>query len=193
MTPAERDPEYLIREGFLEPLKDFRHHGQHIPASRLGYRITQRFVARFFGRVFDNPAKVCDESILRPELQDLDSFADGVRYIAEAQQRVARTYFEDGSFELACPPLQALLKVMIADDCDNTHLADPALREMFTRDYLLSSDWYRERLLLKQKRDISLWQRHLDYLDRFLAEHPSNASAGGLDLSSRRKLAVAEI
>ncbi len=87
MTPAEREPEYLIREGFLEPLRDFRHHGQHIPASRLGYRITQRFIGRFFGRVFDNPAKVCDDSILRPELQDLDAFADGVVYIAEAQQR----------------------------------------------------------------------------------------------------------
>jgi hypothetical protein len=193
MTPAERDPRFLIHEGHLEPLCDFRHHGRHIPASRLGYRVTERFIGRFLGRVFDNPAKVCDDSILRPELQDLDSFADGIRYIAEAQQRVARRYFEDGSFELACPPLQALLKVMIADDCDNTHLSDPALREMFTREYLLSSDWYRERLSLKQHRDMMLWQRHLEYLDRFLAEHPSNTSAGGMDLWSRRKLAVTEL
>ncbi len=82
---------------------------------------------------------------------------------------------------------------MIADGCDNTQLTDPALREMFSREHLLASDWYRERLLLKQKRDISLWQRHLEYLDRFLAKHPTNASSGGLDLSSRRKLAAAEL
>ena len=52
--------------------------------SRLGYRITARFVRPFFGRVFDNPDKVFDESILRPETQDLEAFVDGVKNIIEA-------------------------------------------------------------------------------------------------------------
>ena len=41
---------------------------------------------------------------------------------------------------------------------------DPSIREMFTRDYLLQSDWYRERLIIKQTRDKQLWQQHRSYL-----------------------------
>ena len=66
LVPAdarERDPAFLIREGHLEPLEDFDHEGQPILASRLGYRITAKFVRTFFGRVFDNPARVFDEAI----------------------------------------------------------------------------------------------------------------------------------
>ncbi len=45
LTPDERDPAWLIREGLLEPLDDFTHDGELILASRLGYRITRRFVS----------------------------------------------------------------------------------------------------------------------------------------------------
>ena len=103
MSPDERDPEYLLRERLLEPVADFTHKGELIPAGRLGYRITDRFVNRYFGRIFDNPDKVFDRSILQPETQDLDSFADGVKYIVEAQQRSARMYFDDDSIAQACP------------------------------------------------------------------------------------------
>ncbi len=193
MTPSERDAELLIQEQLLEPVKDFIHNGQHIPASRLGFRITQRFVGLFFGRVFDNPSKIFDESILQPELQDLDAFADGVNYIAEAQQRVASKYFEDGSYELACPPLQALLKIMVEDDRSGSKLADPSFREMFTRDYLLGSDWYRQRLETKQQRDVSLWERNIDYLDHFLAEHRSSRVLKSMDLAARRRYAMDQL
>jgi hypothetical protein len=33
---------------------------------------------------------------------------------------------------------------------------------MFTRESLLESDWYKERLCVKQKRDIALWTRHVE-------------------------------
>lgn len=46
---------------------------------------------------------------------------------------------------------------------------DPALRALFTRESLLASDWYRERLLAKQERGIALWQRHVNALETFLA------------------------
>jgi hypothetical protein len=39
---------------------------------------------------------------------------------------------------------------------------------MFTRDYLLQSDWYHRRLNTKQDREIALWQRHISYLDGFI-------------------------
>jgi hypothetical protein len=37
---------------------------------------------------------------------------------------------------------------------------DPGIRDMFTRESLLASDWYKERLRIKQQRDIALWERH---------------------------------
>ncbi|HEV2972189.1 MAG TPA: hypothetical protein VGY55_19605 [Pirellulales bacterium] len=193
LTPSERDPAQLIREGLLEPLSDFDHGGERVLVSRLGYRITQRFVHLYFGRVFDNPAKVFDDAILRPETQDLDAFADGVKYITEAHERVAKRYFDDGSFEMACPPLQALLKIMAAGDGSAGDIHDASLRRMFTRDYLLQSAWYRERLKTKQDRDIALWKRHIDYLDQFIAQHGSSRVSGSLDLAQRRQRADAEL
>ena len=104
--------EKLIEQGMLERIDDFEYDGKQIPASRLGYRITHKFVRQYLGRVFDNPSKVFTEDILKPELQDPDSFADGILHIAEAQKRVAQNYMEDGGFENACPPLKAVLNIM---------------------------------------------------------------------------------
>ncbi len=209
LTPAERDPAWLIREGLLEPLKDFEHNGELILASRLGYRITRRFISLFFGRVFDNPSKVFDDSILRPELQDPESFADGIKYIIEAHQRVAARYYEDGSYELACPPLKAILDIMVAGrplarsgdrperivarSGDRPQQESQEVRRMFTLEYLLESDWYRERLSIKQRRDVALWKRHLDYVDRFIAHHGRQQTFGAVDVVARRRLAEVEL
>jgi len=171
MSPDERDPKFLIRERLLEPIESFSHKGETIPGSRLGYRITERFVRRYFGRVFDNPDKVFDQGILQPETQDLDSFADGIKYIVEAQQRSAQQYLDDGSIESACPPLKALLTIMAKGQYEGMTERDPAVRRMFTRESLLTSDWYRERLLAKQRGDVELWERHKTYLEAFLQEN----------------------
>ncbi len=40
---------------------------------------------------------------------------------------------------------------------------------MFTRESLLSTNWYRDRLRAKQSIDIALWTRHTQALDAFLA------------------------
>ncbi|MCB1078531.1 MAG: hypothetical protein KDM64_11955, partial [Verrucomicrobiae bacterium] len=45
----ERKPEWLISKGYLEAVEDFEHEGRLVRASRLGYRITESFVQRFFG------------------------------------------------------------------------------------------------------------------------------------------------
>ena len=36
---------------------------------------------------------------------------------------------------------------------------------MFTREALLASDWYAERLRAKQTRDVALWKRHVSALE----------------------------
>ncbi|HYO10101.1 MAG TPA: hypothetical protein VER17_14120 [Tepidisphaeraceae bacterium] len=193
LSPQERDPAFMIANGYLEPLGDFTHHGERIPASRLGYRITERFVRGFFGRIFDHPTKVFDELILKPELQDIDSFVDGIKNIAEAQQRVAQTYLDDGSIRDASPPLRALLLIMATGSWEGKDAHDPSFRRMFTREYLLASDWYRRRLDAKQAADAALWRRHVRNLDAFLADPSCRGEADRLQLHRRRELALAEL
>lgn len=146
LSKEQRDANYMIENGYLEPVEDFDFDGERVLASRLGYRITYRFVHSFLGKIFDNPNAVFTKDVLKPELQDLAVFADGVNNIVEAQQRVAQQYLDDGSVEDACPPLKALLHIMATGEYEGMDVHDPKIRAMFTRDYLLNSDWYRERL-----------------------------------------------
>ena len=185
----QRDPSYLIEHGHLEKIEDFEYEGKKVNASRLGYRITEKFVHAFFGKVFDSPTIVFDEKMLRPEVQDMDAFVDGINNIVEAQQKVAQAYIEDGSIHDACPPLQAILYIMAEGTYQGKTIDDPAIREMFTRDYLLASDWYRQRLKIKQQREAALWQRNRDYIEQKMDE--TNESETGLwaDLQGRMERA----
>jgi len=167
MRVAERDPRFLIQHGFLEKIGDLEAAGRPVLASRLGYRITPLFVDRFLGRMFETPGTVFPPEMLRPELQDLDLFVAGVDAIVDTQRRVAMNYFEDGSVDAACPPLKALLHIMAHGHFLGKGINDPQIRRMFERDALLASDWYAERLEVKQTRDIALWRRHIEALERF--------------------------
>jgi len=189
LTRQERDPAALIARGYLEPLHDFDHAGERILASRLGYRITAGFVRAFFGRVFDNPGKVFSDSILKPETQDREAFVDGIKNITEAQQRVAAEYLKDGSIDDACPPLRALLTIMATGSFEGKDVHHPDIRRMFTKEYLLASDWYRQRLRTKQAGDIRLWDRHLAALDAFTGRSGNQEESARLALSARRAYA----
>ncbi len=167
---AERDPQFLIDNGYLEKLEDFEYEGQTVLASRLGYRITESFVHAYFGKVFDCPTIVFDEPMLKPESQDMAAYVDGINNICEAQQKVAQQYIDDGSIEDACPPPKAVLSLMAGGEYEGKTIDDPSIREMLTRDYLLNSDWYQQRLQIQQQRDQRLWQRKLDYIDARLAQ-----------------------
>jgi hypothetical protein len=170
MHIRERDPATLIKDGLLEICEDFEHDGKTILASRLGYRITAKFVDMFFGRIFSDPSSVFPEEMLRPEQQDLDAFADGVDNIVEAQQRVAKLYFEDHSIRQACPPLKALLTIMAHGDCDGMTTSSPELRQLFEYDTVVESDWYRQRLAAKVKVDAQLSRRHIESLQAFASQ-----------------------
>ena len=192
LTPEERDPKFLIEQGLLDRLEDFDHEGEAILASRLGYRINQKFVRRYFGRVFDNPDKVFDQAILKPETQDPASYADGVKYITEAHQRVAQQYLDDGSIDDACPPLRALLTIMATGSFEGKDVHHDDIRAMFTRDYLMQSSWYAARLETKQQRDVALWTRHVAALEQFLAQPSHQDVAEELALAARLGAARAE-
>jgi hypothetical protein len=182
MRVHERDPEFLIAHGFLEKVSDFCLNGRTVLASRLGYRITAEFVDRFLGRLFETPDAVFTEEMLRPEAQDIHLFAEGVDSIVEAQTRVARQYFEDGSVEGACPPLRALLHIMAFGSYESHNVDAPEVRVLFTREALIESDWYAERRRTKQSRDRALWKRHVASLEKFLA---SGAPGMGVDVEFR--------
>jgi len=158
MRPNELDVQNLIKVGMLERCKDFEYGGKKVLASRLGWRITEDFVIRYFGRIFSNPASIFTADMLRPELQDMDAFADGMDNMVGAHRRAAEMYFEDGSIEGACPPLKALLYIMRDGSYEGKTLDDPSLRQMFTRESILKSEWYAERLMNRQQIEINLLQ-----------------------------------
>jgi hypothetical protein len=193
LRPQQRDPKFLIENGHLEKLEDFEHNGEKILASRIGYRITYSFVRTFFGRLFSNPNRVFDQAMLKPESQDFDAYADGIRNICEAQQRVAKQYFNDGSIEQACPPLKALLHVMAHGHYEGKTAHDPAFRRMFTKEALLQSDWYSERLKTRQSRDKDLWQRHVNYLTDFANDDTNTGDLDRLRIKERLAYAKCEL
>ena len=191
LMPEERDPNWMIENELLEKVDDFEHGGKTILASRLGYRITRKFLRMFFGRVFDNPTKVFDEGILKPETQNLDEFADGIEHICEAHVRVATRYIEDGSIHSACPPLKSLLHIMAYGDHNGLTVNDSEFREMFTLESLLKSDWYAARLREKQSRDIALWSRHIAYVSE-TSKRLKDRKHISVDLADRLEIAERE-
>jgi hypothetical protein len=185
MSAEEREPAFLLANHYLEKCEDFEHQGKKVLAGRLGYRINARFVNSFFGRMFNHPQALFTEEMLRPELQDLEIFVDGVDNIVTTQRRVAKMYYDDGSVKQACPPLQALLHIMLNDEWEGKGLEHPEVRKMFTLDTLLASDWYAARLAAKQKIDRQLWQRHVEYLGRFTRMTSHADEAARLNIADR--------
>ena len=182
MTPEERTSDFLIANHYLDRCEDFEYAGKKVLASRLGYRINIRFVQAFFGRVFNHPHAVFTPDMLCPELQDREIFEDGMANIVATQRRVAKMYFDDGSIAQACPPLRALLHIMLHDIWEGKGLNHPEVRKLFTRENLIASDWYAARLKAKQAVDRGLWRRHVEYLDKFLkrASHVNEAERLGI-------------
>lgn len=185
MQQHEADPQWMIEHDYLEKVEDFEYEGRKILASRIGYRITAKFARIFFGRVFNNPTSVLDEEMLKPELQDMATFVEGMETIVASHKEVSNHYFEDGSIELACPPLKALLHIMRDGEYEGEGIDSPKIRELFTRKALLSSDWYAERLQSQQTNDIKLWKKHVKYLEHFLQRETHSTVAKRLNVEAR--------
>ena len=130
---------------------------------------------------------------MRPEKQSLEMFVAGVNAIVDAQRRVALNYFEDGSVEAACPPLKALLHIMAHGEYEGMRLDDPRLRALFGREALLESEWYKERLRVKQQRDIALWRRHVAALDDFRKKSADVPASAPFAIEDRLRAAEAQL
>ncbi len=189
MSVEERSPQFLIKNGYLEKINDFEYKGQKVEASLLGYRINIKFVHHFLGRIFSNPDAVFTNEMLKPEIQDMDTFAASIENLTITQKRVAEGFLQDGTYEALCPPLQALIKIMVEGEFEGKKRHHPDIRKMFERDMVLKSDWYKERLLIKQQRDTDLWSRNVDYLSRFVEKESFREAS--IDLGVPAKLQAA--
>jgi len=115
----------------------------------------------------------------------MEAYVDGINNIVEAQQKVAQAYLDDGSIDDACPPLQAVLYIMAEGKYQGKTIEDPSIREMFTREYLLNSDWYKERLAIKQTRDAALWQMNRNYIEQKMDESNESDTESWADLQGQ--------
>lgn len=193
MTPAERTAANLIAEGALERLTDFEHNGQPVLASRLGYRMTQAFARKYFGRIFLHPHAVFTSAMLRPEEQDPDIFAASVATIVATHERVARAYFDDGTISMAIPPLKALLEIMATGvSAEGWDLDSPEFRGLFERDYILASDWYSARLDAKRAAAAGRAEASVKGLEKFITTPGNEEPSVRLDIASRIQAAQAE-
>ena len=66
----------------------------------------------------------------------------------------------------------------------------PEFRKMFTLESMLASDWYHERLLVKQQKDIRLWNRHINYLQENLERYESSEMIEELKLKQKLEAAI---
>lgn len=189
MSVLERDPDYLIQNKYLEQVEDFEYNGHTVKASLLGYRITRKFVHHFMGRIFSNPDAVLTEDMLQPEKQDMEAFVASIDNLSLTQKRVAEGYMLDGTYEALCPPLKVLIHLMIDGTYQGMDRHHPTIRKMFSRPKVLGSSWYKDRLLVKQQRDMDLWTRNIAYLERFLKKKNFTAAAVRLDVSTRLQTA----
>jgi hypothetical protein len=193
MTPTERTAANLYTEGALEKIEDFEHNGQRVLASRLGYRMTQAFARKYFGRIFLHPHAVFTEEMLRPELQDLDVFAESMATMVTTHQRVAQAYFDDETIALAIPPLRALLEIMAnGHSAEGWDLDTPEFRALFTRESIVGSDWYGARLDAKQAAAATRAAAGLAALQKFSTTPGNEEPTQRLDVAARIKAAEAE-
>jgi hypothetical protein len=193
LVPEDRDPKKLIENGCLEKLEDFEYNGKKVLASRLGYRITENFAFRCMNRLFDEPLAVFNERMLKPELQGMEDYVDGINNITEAMQRASLPFFEDGSVDSAIPPLKVLLHIMAYGNYEGKDISDPELRKMFDRDEVLKSDWYNERLKLKQNKDIAFFVEQIGYLEDFKANNENAILVEEMNIVERLENAKANL
>lgn len=185
LTEEEKSPPGLISANYMEKLEDFEHNGKTVLASRLGYRITKDFLNAYIGRLFDNPEVIFSDDMLRPELQSMDEFVDGINNIVEAQRMVAEQYITDGSVEAMIPPLKALIYIMAEGSYNGKIASDPEIRSLFDREYVLGSDWYLERLRRYQESRIEQCIRGIDYLTVFTEQEQNRENTKKLKLAER--------
>ena len=113
--------------------------------------------------------------------------------IVTTHERVARSYFDDGTISLAIPPLRALLEIM-ADGvtAEGWALDSPEFRALFTREAVLASDWYAARLDAKQAAASGRADAGLAAIEKFVSTPGNEEPTARLDMPARVEAARLE-
>ena len=77
-------------------------------------------------------------------------------------------YIADGGADMAVPPLKALLYMMRDGEYEGMTLTSPEFRAMWSRENIIKSDWYMERLKCFQTKEADRLQRGLEYMEHFI-------------------------
>ena len=144
-------------------------------------------------RLFDEPLTVFNEKMLKPETQNLDEFVDGINNIVEAQQKVALSYFEEGSVDAAIPPLKVLLHIMAYGEYEGKTIDNPEVRAMFVRENVINSAWYKERLKIKQQKSVKTITEQIEYCKDFMSREENTPIVEEMNLGQRLKFAEARL
>ena len=115
------------------------------------------------------------EDFLKPELQDEAIYADSYEFITQTDKGVASNYIADGTVEGACPPLKALLHIMAEGSYNGMTQYSPEFRDMFKPENVLNSDWYKERLAMRQTVEANKLKKNLAYLKENMTIKPKIA------------------
>ena len=49
-------------------------------------------------------------------------------------------------------------------------ISNPSLRVYFDRDYILNSDWYKKRLVIKQQKDVVFYKKQIAYIEAYISD-----------------------
>ena len=131
--------------------------------------------------------------MLRPELQDQQTFVDSLKNLSITQKRVAEGFMRDGTYEALCLPLQALVTIMINGTFEGKDRNHPEFRQMFTREYVINSDWYKKRLVLKQERDIEFWTKNIAYIQNVIGMKNHKEAVERLNLNQKLEEANSQL
>ena len=193
MRVHERDPQFMISEGLLERVEDFQLRWPHdsreppgLPHHPLLCRPLSRAALRDAGRCVPRrnaaAGKTGSGIVCRGRGCHRGSAAARGAELFRGWQRRGRLPAAEG----------AAAHHGAWRHSKEWSLDDPRFRALFDRDAVLGSDWYRERLRVKQKRDIALWKRHVAALRNFSKTQPMPTTQE-FDVEERTRAARAQL
>ena len=153
MRPRSGIRDFLIENGYLEKVGDFDFEGR--PRFGEPARVPDHDRSSWTGSWAESsrrPDAVLTEAMLRPEQQDMGMFADGVGGNRGGAAASGARVLPGWQRRAACPPLRAVLHLMAHGHYLGMTGDDPDLRALFTRESVIDSEWYLDRLRMKQTR-----------------------------------------
>ena len=70
---------------------------------------------------------------------------------------------------------------------EGKEISDPELRKHFDREAIITSNWYAERLKLKQQKDIRFYEGQISYLENFISNATNELIVTEMDIVNRLK------